>query len=234
MCQAENNIETEKTNIGIILPMTIGDRIKKRRMELKATDPNFSQSTFAKRIGVEPPTVRDWESGKSSPKRDKVQKIAELLRVDPIWLEFGFENSSPLNKNIKIPLIIWNAIPQIDYDGKLVKIQENEVLDWLPVPSEKMFSKNVYALKIIGDSMEPDYKDGEIIYIAPEEKPVHDDDVIVVFPDGKKTLRRLQITPEGNYLRILNPLYPNPVIPLYGKISGVVLGKFNLKKRNTP
>jgi repressor LexA len=55
----------------------------KRRDELHMTDFSVANET-----GIAPSTISDWKNGKSTPKMDKLVKIAKLLNVP---LEFFIE-----------------------------------------------------------------------------------------------------------------------------------------------
>lgn len=96
-------------------------------------------------------------------------------------------------------------------------------------------SEHTYALTIVGDSMSPEYLDGCDIYVDPQVKAEHNDDVIVCTPDGKATFKRLQITNDGQYLLAINPDFPNRIIevPEGSIICGVVIysGKPTRKRK---
>nr|WP_245396493.1 helix-turn-helix transcriptional regulator [Jiella sonneratiae] len=52
---------------------------------------SWIQTQLDKRYGetVSTESVRKWLSGLGRPRHDKVEKLAELLKVDPSWLNFG-------------------------------------------------------------------------------------------------------------------------------------------------
>jgi transcriptional regulator with XRE-family HTH domain len=57
---------------------TIGDHIKKRRMDLRLT-----QKELAKRLGVDKTTIQSWEKRRVRPSLVKIMKITEFLGCDP-------------------------------------------------------------------------------------------------------------------------------------------------------
>jgi transcriptional regulator with XRE-family HTH domain len=62
--------------------MSIGQRIKQRREELKLTQPNL-----AKRINKSPQVISNWERGYTPTiNYDDVAKLAEALSIEPNWL----------------------------------------------------------------------------------------------------------------------------------------------------
>lgn len=62
-----------------------GEAIRARRLALALT-----QDVLAKRVGVEQPTVSDWETGSSAPTLANQIAIARVLACDPRDL-FAFE-----------------------------------------------------------------------------------------------------------------------------------------------
>jgi transcriptional regulator with XRE-family HTH domain len=57
---------------------SIGDHIKKRRMDLRLT-----QKELAKRLGVDKTTIQSWEKRRVRPSLVKIMKITEFLGCDP-------------------------------------------------------------------------------------------------------------------------------------------------------
>lgn len=56
--------------------MTLGERIKARRVELGLT-----QAQLAEKAGVRQPTLSNWESGSGSPQLAKLTNVATALGV---------------------------------------------------------------------------------------------------------------------------------------------------------
>jgi phage repressor protein C with HTH and peptisase S24 domain len=63
-----------------------------------------------------------------------------------------------------------------------------------------------YALRVLGDSMEPEFADGCVIIVDPGSAPRDGSYVIVEFA-GDVFFRQLVIDGERRYLRPLNPKY---------------------------
>lgn len=84
-----------------------------------------------------------------------------------------------------------------------------------------------YALRVKGDSMTPQFEDGDVIYIR-EQPDVADGTVAVVLIDEEATLKRVYHRPNGLQLIANNPTYaPIDVIGSeheYVRILGIVCG----------
>ena len=71
--------------------MTTGERIKKIRQEK-----GLLQRELGEKIGVSQQMIGQWENGKSNPKIETIQKIADALNV-PHYELLGFDGSIRVN-----------------------------------------------------------------------------------------------------------------------------------------
>ena len=74
---------------------TIHKRIKQARLAV-----GLSQSALAKKLGIKPQSVQNWENGISSPKTTRFEKLANVLDVSPAWLLHGDERSNLLSHEV--------------------------------------------------------------------------------------------------------------------------------------
>jgi len=82
-----------------------------------------------------------------------------------------------------------------------------------------------YALMVLGDSMLPEFEEGEIIVIEPEGV-ARDGSYVIAWVNDEYIFRQLVQHPEGWMLKPLNPLYPNlPIDSIEGVVKGVVIMK---------
>lgn len=85
-----------------------------------------------------------------------------------------------------------------------------------------------YALMVLGDSMLPEFEEGEIIVVEPEGL-ARDGSFVVAWANEEHIFRQLVQHPEGWMLKPLNPVYPN--IPIEGDLKAVVKGVVIMKKK---
>lgn len=97
---------------------------------------------------------------------------------------------------------------------------QDEPIAWIPVT---FTAPRVFALRVEGDSMMPDYPPGIIVFVDPDRKPEPMNLVIAMNNDGEATFKRL--TREGGtwYLTPLNTRYPLQPLDSLCKIIGVVI-----------
>lgn len=125
-----------------------------------------------------------------------------------------------------IPLISWIQAG-VWCDSTLYQNNEDEFTEWYPCPEKH--SDNTFALKIRGESMSPDFVDGEIIYVDPEIKEESGSCVVVrQNGDTEATFKQLVLDGDKKYLKALNPNWPNPIIEMLpdAQVCGVVIGSY--------
>jgi len=160
-------------------------------------------------------------------------KVAEKLRLafnKPAgWMDADHQPKSLIDYNVidtqatikRCPLISWVRAGELCDVGHVYSTEDAE--EWLICGTPH--GNRTFALRVVGDSMSPEYQEGWHIFVDPDVQAQHNDDVIVRDETGNATFKRLQITPEGNFLLALNPDYPNRIIKVPGSstICGVVI-----------
>jgi SOS-response transcriptional repressors (RecA-mediated autopeptidases) len=81
-----------------------------------------------------------------------------------------------------------------------------------------------FALMVLGDSMEPEFHDREIIVIEPEGL-ARDGSYVIAFHNEEYTFRQLVKRKAGWALHALNPAYPDHPIADLSCVKGVVILK---------
>ena len=87
-----------------------------------------------------------------------------------------------------------------------------------------------YALMVLGDSMAPEFMEGEIIVIEPEGL-ARDGSYVVAWANDEYIFRQIVQHHEGWMLKPLNPLYPNLPVEGLDCVKGVVIMKKKPGKR---
>lgn len=96
----------------------------------------------------------------------------------------------------------------------------------LPCPVK--CSPDTYVLRLHGVSMEPKFHDGDLIFVDPNVEPVHGKYVVVMLEDtAEATFKQLIVEGGRQYLKALNPNWPDPIIEVNqnARICGVVVFK---------
>jgi len=162
--------------------------------------------------------------------------IAKALRISPEWLQTGVggmetNGLAPLDHKVtyQIPLISW--VQAGSWESINDSFQYGAVDEYYPCPEKH--SDATFALKVVGESMSPDFIDGEIIFVDPEVEPKNGSCVVVrQNGDSEATFKQLMVDGSDNYLKALNPNWPKKIIEMLpdATICGVVIGSY--RKRN--
>lgn len=81
-----------------------------------------------------------------------------------------------------------------------------------------------FALMVLGDSMAPEFTEGDVVVVEPEGL-ARDGSFVIARVDGEWTFRQLVATDGAWSLRALNPAYPARPLPDLSQIRGVVIQK---------
>lgn len=88
-----------------------------------------------------------------------------------------------------------------------------------------------YALRVIGDSMEPEFLDGHIIIVDPAMPPQHGAYVVIDY-QGETTFRQLVIEGGRKFIKALNEVYPAVELVEQYSVRGVVVQRAGRRRRD--
>ncbi|MCU4481331.1 S24 family peptidase [Acinetobacter ursingii] len=154
------------------------------------------------------------------------------------WLDVphGSEKEN-IDFNISEPFpILGKPVPVISWvqAGTWTSVEsvfnETEFKEWLP-PNPKC-GKLGYGLEVVGESMLPDFRPGDKIYVNPDFQ-VNDlktGDLVIISREGGKaaTFKKLIVETDKMYLQPLNPEWSEKAIALEDgcKLVGKVVGLY--------
>ncbi len=200
----------------------ISYRLKEVRQHLK-----MSVNDFAKALGVEPQTVRDYENGKSIPGGDKVGNLIKL-GVDSNWLLAGpGYDSVPFNEYLTVAKKYQQTSrregvtqDQAVYDGEHLYIEQysdvraaagngkvtptDQVIINVAVNAidwRKKVGLNPQRVKIItvyGDSMTPTLSHGDQVFIDTACESFIDDAIYVIQQGDLLRIKRVKLLLNGS------------------------------------
>lgn len=181
--------------------------------------PGEKKKDFAARIGIEPNTLSGYLARGRLPSFEVLHKISQATGVSIEWLKTGEGQKYPAIGNATpVPLGHGRRIPVVGlvHAGELVEANDSEYPPGIAaryVTTDRP-GKNLFAVEIEGDSMEPDFRPGDIIIVNPNLDPTIGDYVIVKKQDSgevlfKKLVRR---DPSLVQLKALNPDYPDVIL----------------------
>jgi repressor LexA len=176
--------------------------------------------------------IGNWETGNRTPDWQQLLNIANFFGVTVDQLIREQNGESILNlRPLTAPLSAAAKIPVLGRVPAGIPIEAIEdIIDEIDL-SEKLFSDpyEYFALLVSGNSMYPEYMDGDVVIIRKQETADTGDDVVAYINGDDATLKRLIRTERGITLRPLNPEYETRTysnqdiasIPI--RIAGVVV-----------
>jgi phage repressor protein C with HTH and peptisase S24 domain len=206
--------------------MTMGQRIHLRRAAL-----GLSQAGLAADLEVGQSTVAKWENGPNTPRSSTLPRLAARLQVTVAWLISGEDEGAaagtappepalpeagpetaplirrPISRGERNLPVFGVAVGGDDAWFEL----NGQVHEYVERPAQLEGVHNGYALFVLGDSMEPRYLEGEIVYINPNRPVTAGSFVAVEFKSedgapGKGMIKQfVKRTPTKLVLRQLNP-----------------------------
>jgi transcriptional regulator with XRE-family HTH domain len=198
--------------------------INLQRLMLEA---NISSVELSKRINIPTDTIKKIKAGKNiNPTIETLKPIAEYFKISVSQLigDYNYlSNKTSIKLNNKIDNEILN-IPVITWEDALNCYSVKNPTDYCTILGYKL-SKSSFALKIDNNNYGI-HRNGELIFVDPEMKPI-DKDYLLVHKIGAKIpdIKKLLIHEDIMYLQVI--IYDtNHTIELTQdyKILGVLVG----------
>ena len=173
-------------------------------------------------------TFTDWCNGNIYPRIDKIEMLANYFDIKKSDL---VENKSSEQENSSNSAIVfvYGTIPA----GIPMECIE-DILDTEEISANMLKGgKQYFGLKIKGDSMEPDYLDGDVIIFQKQDDCENGDDCVVMVNGDDGTFKRVFKNENGIILQPLNNKY-QPMIYSNEQIETLpvkILGVFEELRR---
>ncbi len=214
----------------------------------------MSQDELARRIGITRVSISKWESGLNQPKGRYLNDLAAALGVTVEWLLTGEGSAPESSGEPRIPGY-HNVEPAVIYQGKRIPILSYvQAGNWREMCEQATaFDGNVeyvsaggeigpygFGLWLRGDSMLPQFKEGDLIIVDPDESPQPGDYVVAKNGSNEATFKKYRprgIDENGQEVFELVPLnddYPTMHSDRqHIQIIGVMVEHRSYRKRQT-
>lgn len=190
--------------------MKTGLAIAQRREEIGMT-----QDELAKAVGVSKTSISRWESGDiSNMRRDRIQKLAEALRVSPLSLleeeTDGLADTVSQQSNAQLlPSEYIRMIPCFEsVSAGFGADAQNRVVEFIPlfIVSDTEAAETICII-VRGDSMHPRIEDGDIVQVHKQDT-AETGDIVVILDGSEAYVKRFIHGKNGVILESFNPAYP--------------------------
>ena len=160
------------------------------------------------------PIISHYLKGTYEAKQDNVYALSLILNVDEAWL-MGYDvpmkkkNTNPdfsslsIEKKDSAVVFVYGTIPA----GIPMEMIE-DILDTEEISADMLKGgKQYFGLKIKGDSMYPEYREGDIIICEKVDDCESGDECVVMINGNDATFKKVIKTENGIILQPLNPEY---------------------------
>lgn len=230
----------------------IGDIISSNRKKLKLSQPMLAELLQQEGINLTAKAISKWETNATEPSVATFLTVCKILNITNIYEEyFGANPADPLSslndegkekaldyigllhdsgKYEKETARIIPFCRYIDvYDNAVSAGTGNFLVDG---PKETIgLTKDIipdtanYGVKISGDSMEPEFEDGQIAWVLKQDI-LENGEIGIFYLNGEAYIKKLQDDKNGVFLVSLNKKYPpipvgeNDRFDILGKVVG--------------
>lgn len=189
--------------------MTIGEKIKSQRKALGLT-----QTELGAKLGVQKNAVSKWECGRVDDiPSSKIKAMAQLFGVQPSFLIDDAIDSLP-SPTITEDTVTFPVITSVAAHYDSVSIDESSTGEKIEVPRAYLKGRKAEdfcAMRVRGDSMYPDFRNGDIVLVLKQSTMNHSGEIgVISYGDDEMTIKRINYVDGEDWLELvpLNNLYP--------------------------
>lgn len=226
--------------------MDLGEVISRRRRALGLSQADLADGLNAKGASVSNQAVSKWETGATLPNARQFLQLCEVLKIDDIRGEFLGEGDgllAGLNREgrvkarefiqllrdsgrfapVKSAPVVLRSLPLYALavsagTGQFLDGEDYELVE----VDESVPGEANYGVRVAGDSMEPLFHDGEIVWVR-QQRDLMTGQIGIFLYDGCAYLKELAAVDGQLALHSLNPAYRD--IPVSPELPLRVLGR---------
>lgn len=165
------------------------------RLQALRKDKKLARDALGSKIGVSKTSIKNWEDDENIPKLEYLQSLSNFFGCSVDYLTDGVgsgDNFKALPKETVRYVPLLNVVQA----GEFCQYHDDAISnEFRPIFGEG-YGDNVYWVVLDGDSMEPDFKSGELVLIDPDMQP-NPADYVVALKDGAKEVTFKKWRPRG-------------------------------------
>jgi len=197
---------------------SFGVRLAAARKAAKLNQTQVARALTEAGLPVRTQAVSKWETGTTQPSARQLVELCRLYQIRDVVAAFGAPSAPPRAGGRILPLYRLAAsagpgefLDGADYDSVEVGEDVSPLAD--------------FGVRIAGDSMEPRFVHGQIVWVK-RQSTLENGEIGIFLYNGAGYCKRLERSREGVALVSLNPLYA-PIrvtaedeLRLFGKVVG--------------
>ena len=188
---------------------------------------NKKQVDLVRLTGIGKSSISTYLAGEYEPKQRNLYKLAKALNVNVAWLsgeDVPMEPAAAESFQMPHPDVLPITKRRVPILGTIAAgqpIYADEEFDVYAVDGASSVCD--FALRVSGDSMEPRFSDGDIVFFRAQDD-VQDGQIAAVVIDDTATLKHLYHLKNGVQLVSDNPKYPPMIFDASNSDSVRILG----------
>lgn len=188
--------------------MSKGDIIKELRIKAGLT-----QTELADALNTTKQAIYKYETNVvTNIPSDKIETMSKIFNVSPAYIMGWSDDIKPAIPNIIKPDSNEKYV-NIPVVGRVAAgmgcLAEDNIIDYEPITRNSLTQGEDYVfLRVIGDSMYPEFKEGDLVLVRCQTS-VDSGDYAVVIIDGEDgVIKKVVYGDDFIELRSINPMYP--------------------------
>lgn len=160
-------------------------------------------SFLCDRLGLTRGYFNDVKRGKNKISSERIAKIANLLDTTYEYLTDETDNPERIAKKIKVFGEVAGGLPISQIDN----FDPSDADSWEEITTEMSKSGDYFALRIKGNSMNPEMREGDVVIVRYQSTVESGDIAIVAINGDTATCKKVKFVDDGLYLISYNPEY---------------------------
>jgi len=188
------------------------------RIKLRMAEQQLRSSDLVELMDVSKGTISQWINDITQPRSENLLKLADSLSCRVDWLMHG-KGEKEAGQSSKIygifdypnqyPLLSWLQA------GALSTIDDIASLEAEKYSCPVKCSKETFILVVQGVSMEPIFREGELIFVDPQAESSNGSFVVARHKEQDEvSFKQLVIEQDIKYLKPANPNWPEQITPI--------------------
>lgn len=189
---------------------------------------------MSKDTGISESLISNWKSGRQLPKYDSLNTLADYFKVSGDYL-LGRTDTPSSSSSSKSPEIIETKASK----SRIIPLYETRVsagtgswlsddvpIEYMTIPQNTNTEKSDYMLKVVGDSMQPRFYDGDFLLIK-KSPSILEGEIGIFIVNNESFVKKMG---RGELIS-LNPAYGPIKLTEYDDIrcAGKVIGTLDLE-----
>ena len=193
----------------------------------------------AKETGISTATLSSWKKGRYTPKKEKLQKIADYfgVRLEYLTGASPYRTDKELLANTTTKTVAASRIPVLGTVPCGIPVEAvQEILDWEEVKEAENYDGKLFALRAKGDSMAPRISEGDILVVHQQPDAESNELIIALVNGDEATCKELKKREDGIVLVPWNTIGHEPQFYSWKEIEQLpvrIIGKV-LEIRSKP